>query len=191
MGRQRTSNDVWRVILLSHDNAIAEEISARQADGEIGCIRVASGYEAAAELLVEPAVALVIDFSAMAGRHVQLLEIARELRVAVLGVGELPSRVSAAQLSGVQLISRADLGDALERLIASHPIQPRIDQPQPSEPSQAPKPRLPHSQESASARAGGAYVPTGPKTDDGGNSTDELDGILTDEELDALLGNEP
>jgi len=192
MGADRTSRDVWRVILLSHDDAIAEEICAHQTDVVISCVRVASGYEAAAELLAEPAGGLVIDFRAMAGRHVKLLDIARQLHVAVLGLGELPARVSAAQLSGVQLVSRADLGDAMERTITSQPAPPTADQSetQPPGPDQPPQ-RLPHPREAASQRPNGEYVPTGPQADDSGESTDVLDGILTDEELDALLGNEP
>jgi hypothetical protein len=93
-------------------------------------VYVESGYEAAAEILAEPALALVIDLSCLTPPHRKLLRVAREAGVEVFGVGSLPAGMSAEDLSGVRLISTGDLPDLLARTAESpaarRPAQPTV-----------------------------------------------------------------
>jgi hypothetical protein len=96
-----------RVVALTLDAALCAE-----AGGGVGrVVRVASPYEAAAELLAAPAAALLIDLRALPVRHLRLLEIARDLSVEVLAFGPLPAGMTSDDLSGVRLLSRQALGE--------------------------------------------------------------------------------
>ncbi len=113
-----------RIVILAGDG----EFSLPHA-GSLGkgaeYVRAGSGYEAAAELLASPAVALVIDLSLLTERHRGLLRVARETGTDVLGVGELPAGCSAEDLRGVRLISPEDLPSIL-RTAAKKPADVRL-----------------------------------------------------------------
>jgi hypothetical protein len=94
----------------------------------VRCVRVGTGYEAAAELLADPPAALVVELGALTARHLPLLEVARRVGVEVLGVGSLPAGRSTAELSGVRLIAPQSLAGALERL-AGQAAPPRAAEP--------------------------------------------------------------
>jgi hypothetical protein len=76
--------------------------------------QVQTGFEAAAELLAEPALALVVDFQALSEDHVKLLDIARELKVELFGVGAFPAGLSTEHLCGMRLVSRSALPNLLQ-----------------------------------------------------------------------------
>jgi len=79
-------------------------------------LRVSSAYEAAAEVLSAPTLALVIDLAALTGRHLRVLEIARSMDVEMIGFGEVPAGMSSAELSGVRLVAPQAVGESLRRL---------------------------------------------------------------------------
>ena len=94
-----------RAVILSGDRSLAESCRASRLE----CVVVGSAYEAAAELLAAPTVAMIVDLKLLTARHVRLLEIARQMGMEMLGVGTLCSAMAADQLSGLRLVSRADL----------------------------------------------------------------------------------
>ena len=78
---------------------------------------VASGYEAAAELLTAPTAALVVDLCRLTQPHVPLLALAAKLEVPVLAFGDVSARIPGQALAKVQLASEGSLEDALVRLL--------------------------------------------------------------------------
>jgi len=118
-----------RIVVLSQDASLAWPTAA---PGEpVAFAHTSSGYEAAAELLAAPTTALVIDLRFLAGRHLKLLEVARDLGVAVFGVGSLPIGMTAEDLSGVRLVARRDLPQAVAALAPAP--SPRPAPPEPAE----------------------------------------------------------
>jgi hypothetical protein len=103
-----------RVVVLADPGRLLDEKNLPAPAG-LNCIHVSTGYEAAAELLVEPSMALVVELSSIAGKHLKLLEVARRCGVDVFGVGALPAELSSDDLSGVRLVSRKDLPELLAR----------------------------------------------------------------------------
>lgn len=122
-----------RVIVLSPDAACASQESAALSEQGVQVVRVTTAYEAAAELIAEPAVALVVDLRLLGPRHLRLLTIAREGQVEILAVGGLPPGMNSEDLSGVRLVSRADLPGALNKIAAPAPAAAEIPAP-PDEP---------------------------------------------------------
>ena len=101
-----------RVVLLSRDAALRQVADV----AGVRYVAVETGYEAAAELLSEPASALVVDLSLLTARHARLLDVARGQNVEVLGIG-LPNRhLDPDSLSGLRLVSRNDLASVLQRM---------------------------------------------------------------------------
>ena len=60
------------------------------------CVRAASGYEAAAEILSAPTAALVVDLRILNRGHIRLLEVARQMDTEVLAVGAVLVAAAAA-----------------------------------------------------------------------------------------------
>jgi hypothetical protein len=80
------------------------------------CVRAASAYEAAAELLAGPAEVLVVELRVLRPCHLRLLEIARRAGAKTWGVGPVPPWMTNGRLGGVQIMSRAELARALGTL---------------------------------------------------------------------------
>jgi hypothetical protein len=124
MAEARANNPVLRVVVLSADApvraALADAAGLRSPQAPPGaeCVVVQSPYEAAAELVAGPAIALVVDLRLMSPRHLRLLQIGRERNVELLAVGGVPAGLTPEDLSGVRLVARADLKAALERVVA-------------------------------------------------------------------------
>jgi len=127
------------------------------------CVRVASAYEAAAELLAGPVEALVIELRLLRTCHLRLIEIARRAGAKVWGVGAAPPWVADGRLSGVQTTSRAELVRTLEALAGQGPAEAKDG------PPKAPP------------------VVSGVESRRAGMS--EVEPLLTAEELSALLGD--
>jgi hypothetical protein len=97
-------------------------------------VRVATAYEAAAELLAAPTAALVVDLRLVAGLHLRLLAVARQMGAEVLAVGAVPAGLTAEDLSGVRLMARSALAKTLADLRGA----PAGQSPRPIEPPAAP-----------------------------------------------------
>ena len=107
----------YRIIILSRDGEFLLPAS-QHLDPDAKCIQADNGYEAAAELLAGPALALVIDLSVLTQTHQKLLHVARHVGAEVLGVGTFPSEFSADDLSGMRLIAREELPRSLQAIVA-------------------------------------------------------------------------
>ena len=126
-----------RVVVLSRDPALGLRLADACAPG-VEMVRVPSGYEAGAEILAAPTAAMVVDFRAMARGDTGLLTVARRMGVELFGVGPLPARMSAEDLSRLRLLSLADLPAAIaERTAPSEEPPPPVEEPPPAEPKKA------------------------------------------------------
>ena len=104
-----------RVVALLPSASAAETFPGRLVR-RLEVVVVTSCYEAAAEILAEPALALVLDLRAFRAGHGRLLEIARQMGLDIFAVGAA-SRIDTEQLSGVKLLGRKDLMGELLRLL--------------------------------------------------------------------------
>jgi hypothetical protein len=102
-----------RVVVLAGDNGL--NLPGPESLGvDLEYVYVNNGYEAAAELLVDSPLALVIDLPCLTVKHRKLLYVAREVGTEVLGLGSFPAGLSAEDLSGMRLISLSDLTGLLK-----------------------------------------------------------------------------
>ena len=114
MGNGGTSSTPPRVVIFSRGVTVDGHSSLPDS---LQLVQVSSAYEAAAEVLCAPSLALVIELGALTRRHLGLLEVARGLDLEMIGVGALPAGMSAADLSGVRLVAAEALGESLRRLV--------------------------------------------------------------------------
>ncbi len=187
----KSSPTTVRVVVCSPD-APAIVSAGRLAESGLEPVAVESVYEAAAELLAEAAAALVIDLRLLGPRHARLADIARQCGAEMFGVGALTGSMPAEQLSGLRLVSHQDLAETLSQLARATQSPPPREQTestyQPSAPySPAPiKPPADSDKEAMDLCPDESYLPT-PKSAQ--PMTPEA--LLSREELDALLENEP
>jgi hypothetical protein len=111
---ERAILSIPRVVVLSPESLrpVLANLGAN-----VECVSVANPYEAAAEIIASPAMAVVIDLRLMAPRHLRLLQIARAQGAELLAVGAIPAGLSAEDLSGVRLTARAELKAVLEAIL--------------------------------------------------------------------------
>ena len=109
------------MVVLSRDVALARAARCDTDGAVYQCAGTSSPYEAAAELLARPVLALVLDLRCLTPRHLRLLSVARENHVEVLAVGSLPFGITTTDLSGVRLMAVNDLPDELQRLARVSP----------------------------------------------------------------------
>lgn len=81
-------------------------------------VAVASGYEAAAQLLCQPAEALLVDLSRLPAPHVPLLELAGRLHVPVIGFGTIMTSLPRTLLAGLHMTSQDQVAAVLEEVLA-------------------------------------------------------------------------
>ena len=200
-----------RAVVLWPQGAPRPNVAGEGADG-LALVFVPSPYEAAAELIAEPALALVIDLRLMGRRHLRLLRIARERGAEMLAVGAVPAGLSAEDLSGIRLVARADLKAALEGLLHDREgrYEPSQAAPVLTERAEADEPAPAHSVKAAATRAHSPKAASQKATPARDESSEELvatappapespsgppagglRGILTADELTALLGKQP
>lgn len=168
MTESSTSNGGRRVIVLSPDAAADRRQLAQLEHAGIQCIRVATGYEAAAELIAAPSIALVIDLRLLGPRHLRLLQIARDLSVEMLAVGAVPPSMTPEDLSGLRLMSREALSGQLLAVaaaaangIAATPVPP--SEQDETAPSHAASPTSHADQEPHAAMESPSPVPAAPR----------------------------
>lgn len=80
-----SNSSLLRAVLLSHDPLVGARVECLCRQGW-QIIRVATGFEAAAEILASPVTALLIDLRAMSDIHRRLLELAERLEVQSLAI---------------------------------------------------------------------------------------------------------
>ena len=117
MAHEPSQSRSARVIALSPGDPYDHDHPWRELAGRFECVFVCSPYEAAAEILCGGVAAMVIDLNLMARRHGDLLEIARQADVRVLGSGAIPAGLSSGDLKGVYLVDRVDLLSELQRVM--------------------------------------------------------------------------
>jgi len=194
MATEGTFSTAPRVVILSRDLTLARTELEELCSRGMQCLRWSSAYEAAAELLSGTVDALVLDLRMLTGRNTRVLQIARQRHVEVLAVGMLPASVSTENLSGVRLAGMRDLPEILQQIGTYVPAaSPAAPQPPAPEPAEAPE-AIQETVEEPPAEA-----PLEPETppaeppapqDEAGDDVEDLHGILTPEELSALLENE-
>ena len=188
MDVEATSSCQGRAVVLSGDSSLVA--SCRQANLE--CVVVGSAYEAAAELLAAPTIALIMDLRLLPVGHLKLLEIARQLGMEMFGVGVLPASMTADELSGLRLVSRRDLPETIKAVADAEMLQLQA----PVE-TAAPKVMQASVEPADTAvRLTPARPPVETIVEQDGTFTgaetaaDSGEPLLTPEEIDALLGNE-
>ena len=172
-----------RVVILARGGAVDGQGSPGDS---VQFVRAGSAYEAAAEILSGPTLALVMDLSALTRRHLRLLEIARRMEVEMIGVGRLPAGMSTDELSGVRLLAPEALGASLRRLLGAQAAAGDAERP----PS-AVRPAAPGRQGKQRAGAeAGADRETGREAAPRAPAGEGRSPLLTPEELRALLEDE-
>ena len=170
-----------RVVILA--SALGELELAAESSG-VRCVCVSTAYEAAAEILGEPAAAMVVELRKLGRKHLRLLQVAREMNLEVLAFGTLPATTSSDDLSGVRLVSRGDVSAALERILATKQPPPEARQAE----AQTPPDEEPEA-EPLTAEVLHARQPQDAKPQPGPTAP-TAESLLTPEELAALLGDE-
>ena len=106
-------------VVFTRDASLAHQVrEACRCAPSCSVVHVTSGYEAAAELLTQSAAVLVVDLACLTPPHMSLLQVARRRGATMVGVGSLPGPANAESLSGLRLIARNDLPQALAALVA-------------------------------------------------------------------------
>ena len=126
MGDNAKSYRGRKIIILSRDSFLSRAAQSENSASQYHCVRVTSPYEAAAELLAEPPVAMVIDLRCLTPGDLPLIEMARQRSLEVLAVGSVPSGITTTDLSGVRLSARDHLSALLDGLAASSPSAEQV-----------------------------------------------------------------
>jgi len=157
-------------------------------------VRVTSPYEAAAELLVEVPIAVVIDLRCLTPGDLPLIEMTRQRSLEVLAVGSVPSGITTTDLSGVRLSARDHLSALLEGFAASSPSAEQVPARSQVVADESPElSSLARSIRKASLVSRQTPVAPAPKAKAKAAdepSDDSPDALLTREELAALLEDE-
>ena len=183
-----------RVVALLPDTvAKASMLQELSSDG-LECVPVGSAYEAAAELISAPVLALVIDLRLFGPRHLRLLQIARQLSVEMLAVGGVPVGMSAEDLNGVQLLSRTEVQGALAKLAHSAAEHEGLAGWQPAAQASSPDRAAQYISDAGPVQSGkkpATPARPGPPSEGDGWQPPDLGSLLSPEELSSLLENEP
>lgn len=116
MGESTKSYRGRKVIVLSRDASFARTAQGEHSTSQYYCLRVTSPYEAAAELLIESPVAIVVDLRCLTPGDLPLIEMARQKSLEILAIGSTPLGVTTTDLSGVRLAAREHVAEMLAQL---------------------------------------------------------------------------
>lgn len=174
-------------------------------------LRVASGYEAAAELLADGADLLVVDLARLSAAHVPLLDLARRRAVPVLAFGT--PRADISDLSHVRLTTAGNLvaaARAIARVAKAADAPAKVETkespasvaPAAPEPKAEPAPektpppaklvpRVAPTAKTAEPSAPASAGSPAPTQGRRGGPAELASGCLTAEEIAALLGKKP
>lgn len=204
--------DGVRIVVFSRDPSFADlTVPAASAGAQV--VHVPTALEALAEMLAEPAVALVVDLRAMEARHRRLLDVAAGCEIEVLAVANTLPPLRAQEYCGARVLGRDQLGEALVELTNSALIAHRLgpapaprDQAQtrpsgiPQRPAQppaqvpgngAPGQYVPDVHQASPAELPAEDVPEAPsQSDPESPPSDAFPELLSPEELSALLEDE-
>lgn len=87
---------------------------------EVQILRAASGYEAAAQLLLGPVSALLVDLSRLTPAHAGLVQLAGRLEVPVVAFGAVGGPLDGSVLASARLVPAEQVASALQTLLAEH-----------------------------------------------------------------------
>jgi|GEM_PF-2326411 len=195
MGDNTKSCRGRKIIILSRDAALEGAARGEDSMSPYQCLRVTSPYEAAAELLAEPPIAIVIDLRCLTPGDLPLIEMAYQRGLEVLAVGAVPLGITTTDLSGVRLSARGHLSALLEGLAQSLPYDGQDGNSAQALTGESPEPSsqarsIEHKASRTDRKAIQTFAPA-PKAQANdkppGKSPNEL---LTREELAALLEDE-
>ena len=150
----------------------------------------ASGYEAAAELLAAPAAALLLDLGRITDVHRPLLTMAGRLKIPVVAFGAVRASMSGEWLAGLHLATRASAAEVLSSVLGEAPAEGTAAEAG-QEAAAAGRSLAPPQAEykpadaEAPSAAGAEAPPPRPR-----HQPARPAGLLTDDELKALLGGD-
>jgi len=173
-----------RAVLLSGDPLVGARLERLCARGW-RAVRVASGYEAAAEILASPVAALLIDLRAMGDIHRRLLELAERMEVETFALADGAQGTARPGLEPLRRVELADIPAILAALAAREAREPAAAQTQPSAESPVTSPDAVGDELAGSLAAEKRVVLT-PKS----RRPKTRQALLTPEELAALLEDE-
>lgn len=185
-GQTNVDRDFARVVILSRDETFCADLAG------VSCVRVTGPYEATAELLAGPTLAVVIDLRALAPRHARLVEIAQQLGAEAIGCGKMSAALSAAPISGLRLLDTRHVPAEIERLLEQAGGCAELDTPElaADEESQDDPPP-----EQAAPAANPFARPAAPDPEPSPQRPDppslSSSNLLTPQEIAALLGGKP
>ncbi|MCD4824219.1 MAG: hypothetical protein K8S55_06395 [Phycisphaerae bacterium] len=116
----------YRVVLLASEGELLPQ-TPEENDTGIEYIYAPSGYEAAAEVLADPAMALIVDMPSLSAEHIKLMEIARSRGTELIGVGGFPAGLSVDDLSGMHLVAMNQLPEFLQKMTSQTQAAPSGD----------------------------------------------------------------
>lgn len=106
-----------RAVLLSRDPLVGARVERLCSRGW-RAVRVAGGYEAAAEILASPVAALLIDLRAMSGIHGRLLELAGRMEVQTFAVAGDAQSTDGQAMAPLRRVELEDIPAILASLAA-------------------------------------------------------------------------
>ena len=179
-----------RVVILSCD-ALAGAQELQDLREHVDTVRVPSAYETLAEILVKPTIALVVDLRMLGHRHLKLVQHAMSRGLEVFAIGALHSGLTIEDLSGVRLMSRAQLPDAIKSLVCERG-KAKVETPPTPEPVPV-VPEVAEMEDKPTVKPVAAHVkPTRQRVKkvDNRYASSNSRNLLTPEELSALLEDE-
>lgn len=187
--RQRTSPPAGRVVVLSNDPSLRAELARPGLD----LTATPTAYQAAAEIIAEKPLVLVIDLKALSKNDLKLLDLAKTLGCPLAGVGDAPRWLDA---QGLRMFARAQASQALAEFAQAPEPTPEpapAEQPaQQAEQAGEPEPEQEFAVSPPPARPPqGGYQPQGDPSPPEPIERINPSTLLTADELSALLENEP
>lgn len=103
-----------------------QQVGISPPDDRLDVVHASCPYMAAAEMLAQPAAALVVDLGLVPAHHVGLLDLAAEMGLPIVACGTVAAPVSRQTMSHIRLTSRQEAVRVLEALLEED-RQPRGD----------------------------------------------------------------
>jgi len=139
------------------------------ANNGFSLVRTSSGYEAAAELLSGPTSVLLIDATMLTAAHVSLLNLATELKIPMVAFGAILTTLNGSALAGVRMVAPERVSETIHEFLSGPEVVQTINTPEAED---------------------AAYQAESPERQETSTTRKPIQ-VLTQEDLKALLGDEP